>query len=147
MSQIITSEQWRKKGVKRSKRTPHNAILAGLVASQSSPLEERLWVILGRLNLQESCVREYYFASGRRYRADFALPDIKLLLECEGAAKKYGRHNRPKGFIEDCLKYNLATSLGWSLLRYATMESMESFPADLKQYLDNRKGTKCLPKF
>lgn len=66
--------------------------------------------------------REYKFCSKRKWRADFAWPEYKVIVEVEGGAetydpKKIGRHNRPKGFRDDCEKYNEATILGWRVLR------------------------------
>lgn len=61
--------------------------------------------------------REYRFAPGRRYRADFAWPELMILVEIEGGTWDGGRHTRGKGFQGDCRKYNLAASLGWRVFR------------------------------
>ena len=63
--------------------------------------------------------REFRFFPKRRWRADFAWPDQKLLVEIEGGVFSVGRHNRPMGFIKDCEKYNYAVLLGYRLLRFA----------------------------
>jgi len=53
---------------------------------------------------------------GRKWEADFAFHDHKLLVEVEG--KEWGgRHTRGKGFINDCEKYAEAQILGWRVLR------------------------------
>jgi len=63
--------------------------------------------------------REFRFAKPRRYRADvFIAPN--LLVEVEGGQYVMGRHQRPEGFAKDCEKYNLATLLGFRLLRFTT---------------------------
>jgi very-short-patch-repair endonuclease len=66
--------------------------------------------------------REFLFAAeiGRKFRADFAFPNDRLLVEIEGGSWTNGRHNRGYGFELDCEKYNIATYLGWRLLRYST---------------------------
>lgn len=64
--------------------------------------------------------REYHFAPGRKYRADFAYPDAKLLIEVEGGTWINGRHNRGIGFERDCEKYNLAALLGFRVVRFTT---------------------------
>jgi very-short-patch-repair endonuclease len=63
-------------------------------------------------------VREFKFCPYRRWRADFAVVDAKLLIEVEGGVWVNGRHNRGKGMAEDAAKYNTATLLGWRLLRF-----------------------------
>lgn len=64
--------------------------------------------------------REYRFAPPRKWRADFALVEPRVLIEVEGGVWTGGRHNRGKGFESDCFKYNAATELGWRVLRYST---------------------------
>ena len=60
---------------------------------------------------------EYRFLEKRRYRFDFAWPDLKLAVECEGGIWNGGRHTRGAGFQNDCEKYNEAALLGWTVLR------------------------------
>jgi hypothetical protein len=50
------------------------------------------------------------------WRFDFAWPDLLVALEIEGSLRR-GRHTSPKGFTEDCRKYNAATLLGWRVYR------------------------------
>jgi very-short-patch-repair endonuclease len=65
--------------------------------------------------------REYVFAPPRKFRFDLAWPDIKLAVECDGGTK-YGlsRHSRGAGYENDCRKMNIATGLGWRVLRFTT---------------------------
>lgn len=63
-------------------------------------------------------VREYPFASPRRWRADFAWPDCRLLVEIEGGTWSGGRHTRGAGYAKDAEKYNAAALLGWRVLRF-----------------------------
>lgn len=70
-------------------------------------------------------VREHRFHPKRRYRFDFAWPDVKLAAEVEGVTyegngkdtRLGGRHVSPKGFEDDAEKYNEAAILGWRVLR------------------------------
>ncbi len=84
---------------------------------QPSKLEWLLAMQIIALGLPEP-EREYRFCAERRYRADFAWPAYKLLVEVEGGIWTRGRHVRPKGFENDCEKYNLAALLGYRVLRF-----------------------------
>jgi hypothetical protein len=65
----------------------------------------------------EPPVSEYRFAPPRRWRFDLAWPAHMTALEIEGGIWKYGRHNRPGGFLRDAEKYNEAAILGWKVIR------------------------------
>ena len=88
-------------------------------------------------------VIEYRFCE-RRWRFDFAYIDHKIAVEIEGGVWSRGRHQRPKGFIADCEKYNRAAMDGWKVLRY-TAETMGQAVEDLKELLKN-EDTKQLIK-
>lgn len=62
-------------------------------------------------------IREYQFLKGRRFKFDFAWPELWWALEIEGGLYVGGRHTRPAGYENDCNKYNLAMLEGWRVLR------------------------------
>ena len=62
---------------------------------------------------------EYRFHPTRRWRFDYAWPDLKLAVEYEGGTWSGGRHTRALGYAKDCEKYNEAALLGWKVFRYA----------------------------
>src|SRR5260363_43786 len=62
--------------------------------------------------------REYRFDAMRRWKFDFAWPNWKIAVECEGGIWTQGRHTRALGFEADCSKYNAATVQGWRVLRF-----------------------------
>lgn len=64
--------------------------------------------------------REYKFHDVRRWRFDFAFPELKLAVEVEGGTYTNGRHTRGSGYEKDLEKYNEAAKLGWKVLRYTT---------------------------
>ena len=68
---------------------------------------------------------EYVFASPRKWRFDFAYPEIGLAIEVEGGSWTQGRHVRGSGFEKDCEKYNNAVMIGWDVLRF-TRNMIES---------------------
>ena len=61
---------------------------------------------------------EYRFDPTRRWRFDFAWPEERVAVECDGAVYARGRHTRGYGFEGDCEKLNAATRQGWRVLRY-----------------------------
>jgi len=69
-------------------------------------------------------IPQYQFARelGRLWAADFAWPDLKLLVEIEGGIHKRGggAHSRPMGILRDMEKSNHAVLLGWRVLRFST---------------------------
>jgi len=78
-----------------------------------------------RLEGLQEAHREFVFEEHRgpkgriaHYRFDFAWPDKKLAVECEGGIWRGGRHVTGKGFESDARKYNMAVLLGWRVLRF-----------------------------
>ena len=63
--------------------------------------------------------REYRFDKSRKWRADFAFPQARLLVEVEGGIHSGGRHVRGKGYEADLDKYNAAVAQGWAVLRFS----------------------------
>ena len=83
----------------------------------SSSLEETL-----AIHIKTHCLptpqREYRFHDKRRWRFDFAWPDLKICAECEGSTYSKSRHTTGTGFHNDCIKYNTAVEMGWRVLRF-----------------------------
>lgn len=78
--------------------------------------EERflaLWRVFTGVELQ----REFVFYPGRKWRADFAHIETRILIEIDGGTWIYGRHNRPAGYAEDCAKLNGAAEYGYRVFR------------------------------
>ena len=68
--------------------------------------------------LDKEAVAELKFHPVRKWRADFALPSYKVLIEIDGGIWSGGRHTRGAGFIGDMEKLNEAAILGWRVLRF-----------------------------
>lgn len=60
---------------------------------------------------------EYRFDDTRKWRSDWALPALKILIEYEGLFSDKSRHTTVKGFTGDTDKYNRAQALGWKVIR------------------------------
>lgn len=82
-----------------------------------SYLEALFWQQLEALDLPMPA-KEYRFDPIRRWRLDFAWPDLKLAVEIEGGVWSGGRHVRGAGFLGDIEKHNALAMGGWCLLRF-----------------------------
>jgi very-short-patch-repair endonuclease len=87
-----------------------------------------------RLGVISGYVHELKFDDIRRYRFDWAIPDLKLAIEYEGLNSEKSRHTTKKGYTGDCQKYNLAVINGWKVLRYTAM-NYSDFAQDIKVFL------------
>ena len=82
-----------------------------------SELEEALLLQLRAVGIPTP-ERNYRFHSKRRWEADFAWPDRKLIAEVHGSTWTGGRHVRGQGFQDDRIKMNSATLSGWQVLEF-----------------------------
>ena len=85
-----------------------------------NPAETLMAIHLGELGLRFE--RQYRYVPGRRFRADFALPEHRLLIEVVGGVYTYQAHGSIKGVKADMERLNLATLHGWKLLRFTPHE-------------------------
>lgn len=75
-------------------------------------------------------VMEHRFHPVRRWRFDYASPDIKVAVEIDGGVFRYGRHNHPTGYISDMEKLDEAASMGWLVLRFITDDKFKRSTID-----------------
>jgi very-short-patch-repair endonuclease len=67
---------------------------------------------------------QYRFHAERKWRLDFAFPDVRVAVELDGgifAAENggaVGKHSRGAGRCKDMEKRNAAAELGWIVLNY-----------------------------
>lgn len=66
---------------------------------------------------------EHRFHPDREWKFDYAWKDEMIAVELEGGVFSRGRHTRGNGYIEDCMKYNQATALGWQVYRFADKQN------------------------
>ena len=91
--------------------------------------------------------REFLFAKPRRYRADFLVGHDNtdnrnnLLIEVEGGIGGTSRHATYTGFTNDCIKYNLAAELGFTVLRYTSRMVNEGEAFNQIQRILSKKET------
>ncbi len=71
-------------------------------------------------------IAEFKFCETRRFKSDYYIPELKLLIEKEGGIYTGQAHGSVKGILRDIEKYNLATTLGYRVLRYQPKELLTS---------------------
>ena len=82
-----------------------------------SELEDTLSLYI-RANELPAPEMEHKFHPKRKWRMDFAWPEQMLAVEVEGGVwGAKSRHTTGAGFTADCVKYNEAALLGWTVLR------------------------------
>ena len=81
--------------------------------------KQELELYFNHLNL--SPVREFKFHPTRRWRFDYAFPELKIAIEYEGIVSAKSRHTTMKGYTGDCEKYNEAAILGWKVIRITAL--------------------------
>lgn len=64
---------------------------------------------------------EYRFHPTRKWRADWAISALRVLIEYEGLMSAKSRHTSVKGFTGDTDKYREAAKAGWIVLRYTAL--------------------------
>lgn len=62
-------------------------------------------------------VPEFRFHPERKFRLDYAWTDARVGLEVDGGVWSGGAHGRGTGIVRDQEKTNLASGLGWRILR------------------------------
>lgn len=81
--------------------------------------------------------KEYKFNPQRKWRFDFAIPEMKIGIEYEGLMSAKSRHTTITGFSNDTEKYNAAQALGWRVLRYTAL-NYKQMGSDLNQFSNGR---------
>jgi very-short-patch-repair endonuclease len=98
-----------------------------------------LFTALCKKDIGIECSKEYRFHPTRKWRFDYAFPAHKTAVEVDGGLWIQGRHNRPKGYINDMEKFNTAASMGWVVLKFTPDELYKSATLNLiKLTLKNR---------
>lgn len=102
---------------KKSVKIPTNA---KKISIEIQSIKKILWV-LHRENIIAECLEEHSFHPDRKWRFDFAIPELMIAIEYEGLMSEKSGHTTIKGYSKDCEKYNEAIKQGWKLLRYTAL--------------------------
>ncbi|WP_123873351.1 hypothetical protein [Chryseobacterium piscium] len=78
---------------------------------------------------------EYKFDEVRKFRFDWAIEKYRIAIEYEGIFSEKSGHTTISGYTKDITKYNLATKLGWQILRY-TADNYLEIENDLKLLIE-----------
>lgn len=103
--------------------------MVGEVKVQKKSVEKEyikavLWMFK-RDGLIPDYTEELEFHDVRKFRFDWAIPNLRIGVEYEGVISRKSRHTTLKGYSEDTRKYNLATIDGWRVLRYTALTYKE----------------------
>lgn len=104
-------------------QTEAGRIVSKHFKKRSAEKEWLSWNLLFFCN--ENCLtlkEEYRFdRGGRKWRSDYCIESLKVLIEYEGLISDVSRHTTIKGYSADTDKYREAAKQGWIVLRYTAL--------------------------
>ncbi len=92
------------------------------VKGEKSYAEDILALDIDAAHLPEPKRQFQFAAPERKWSADFAWPEYRLIVEVDGAVWTSGRHTRGSGRVKDMERDNWCTLHGWRILRYTTQQ-------------------------
>lgn len=81
--------------------------------------------------------KEFKFCEARDWRNDYLHEPTRIIIELDGGVFNGGRHVRPQGFIEDCVKLNMATMHGYGVIRIPTGFATDNYLSQIIKFLQN----------
>ena len=103
------------------------------MALKFRPEQAEHWLGLLMLDAGLSFERQYPYVEGRKFRADFAFIEQRLLVEVTGGIWNRQAHGSVSGVLADNARLNAATIAGWRLLRVRPDEVEDGTALDLIQ--------------
>lgn len=97
---------------------------------------ETIWQRCGGPELR----KEFRFCETREWRNDYLHEATRTIIELDGGIYSGGRHVRPQGFIEDCVKLNTATMLDYRLIRIPTGMATDNYLSEIIAFLKKLEG-------
>jgi len=115
---------------------------AAKVAAATNKDTSDMFTLFCLSQLGREPVREYRFHPVRKWRFDYAFPDLKIAVECDGGVFTGGRHTRPIGYMKDMEKFNAAAQDGWVVLKFTPSQMMTQATIDtLRNTINQRQFT------
>jgi len=108
----------------------------GKISHEKEAIKTVLWLLHRNGDIPKA-VEELQFHHKRKFRFDWALPELMVAIEYEGLMSEKSGHTTIGGYTKDCEKYNLAQICGWKVLRY-TAVNYQNLERDLKLYLKKK---------
>lgn len=93
-------------------------------------ISQLIHYIIKEQGWQKNFINEYKFHPQRKWLADFADIDRRILVEADGGAFMGKGHTGGKQFISDRDKDREAQLAGWIILHYADHKAVEGFMFD-----------------
>lgn len=106
-------------GIHTNKARARNAARIAAVKQKDTT---DLFTVYVKSELGAELVREYLFHPTRKWRFDYALPALRIAVECDGGVWTGGRHVSPQGYVKDMEKFNAAAELGWVVLKFTPQQ-------------------------
>lgn len=88
---------------------------------------------------------EHRFHPVRKWRFDFARPDIRLAIEIDGGVWTGGRHSGGQGQLDDMEKGNNAVALGWQILHFTPKQVQNGEAYRFVHFLHHRTPSSASP--
>jgi very-short-patch-repair endonuclease len=119
----------------RSSGRPGVGRLAELLSARSGPalesmLEAKVWRLLQRIRVPLPQRQHWVSLAGRRYRLDFAWPDLRVALECDG----WEHHGRRSAFAPDRARFAEFAAAKWRVLP-VTWHAVTKEPERVERWL------------
>lgn len=97
---------------------------------------EAIWQRLGGPELS----KEVKISDEREFKNDYVHIPTKVIIEVDGGVYNGGRHVRAKGFINDCVKLNMATMAGYSIIRIPTGFATENYLQPIIDFIRTKEA-------
>ena len=94
-----------------------------------------------RLSSLPPAVQQHRFHHTRKWCFDWAWPEYFMALEYEGGTFSKGAHVRGRHYSSDCIKYNVAASIGWAVFR-VTRDILDEHPEHIIDVLSTHLAFK-----
>lgn len=108
-------------------------------AQKGSKAKEEMLNVFRKIALEKQIAfaTEFKFSEERKFKFDYAFPGLMISCEYEGLLSEKSGHTTVTGYTNNTVKYNLATCLGWRMLRYTALNYKE-LESDLRKLLYNQ---------